>query len=60
MYTISCMHCMTVSLAHGGMGLGTMWGEQKAHAMLARPGSPSVKTERSRRHPDSYYIATKT
>ena len=29
-YAISCMHCMTVSLADGGMGLGTMWGEQKA------------------------------
>jgi hypothetical protein len=25
LYTISCMHCMTVSLAAGGMGLGTMW-----------------------------------
>ena len=26
LYTISCMHCMTVSLAAGGMGLGTMCG----------------------------------
>lgn len=27
LYTIiSCMHCMTVSLAAGGMGLGTMLG----------------------------------
>jgi hypothetical protein len=21
------MHCMTMSLAYGGMGLGTVWGE---------------------------------
>ena len=28
LYTISCMHCMTVSLAQGGEGLGAMWGEE--------------------------------
>jgi 2-polyprenyl-3-methyl-5-hydroxy-6-metoxy-1,4-benzoquinol methylase len=27
LYTISCNHCMTVSLAENGAGLGTMWGE---------------------------------
>ena len=26
LYTISCMHCMTVSLSAGGAGLGAMWG----------------------------------
>ena len=25
LYTLSTMHCMTVSLAQGGAGLGTMW-----------------------------------
>ncbi len=34
-YTISTMHCMTVSLAQGGAGLGTMWGEELAEKMLA-------------------------
>jgi cyclopropane fatty-acyl-phospholipid synthase-like methyltransferase len=29
LYTISCMHCMTVSLAQDGEGLGAMWGEEK-------------------------------
>ena len=29
LYTVSCMHCMTVSLAQGGEGLGAMWGEEK-------------------------------
>ncbi len=30
LYTLSCMHCMTVSLARGGDGLGAMWGLEKA------------------------------
>lgn len=30
LYGASVMHCMTVSLAQGGEGLGTVWGEQKA------------------------------
>jgi SAM-dependent methyltransferase len=43
LYTVSCMHCMTVSLAHGGMGLGTMWGEQTARTMLAEAGFTSIE-----------------
>jgi hypothetical protein len=46
LYTVSCMHCMTVSLADGGMGLGTMWGEQTARAMLAEAGFTSVSVAR--------------
>ena len=30
MYSVSTMHCMTVSLAYGGEGLGTAWGHQTA------------------------------
>ncbi len=44
LYTVSCMHCMTVSLADGGMGLGTMWGEQIARKMLGEAGFTSVDT----------------
>ena len=33
LYTVSCMHCMTVSLASGGEGLGAMWGEEKTHEL---------------------------
>lgn len=29
-YTISCMHCMTVSLSQNGLGLGAAWGEELA------------------------------
>ena len=43
-YTWSVMHCMTVSLAYGGMGLGTVWGEQLAREMIADAGFASVET----------------
>jgi SAM-dependent methyltransferase len=42
-YGISVLHCMTVSLAEGGTGLGTAWGEEKARAMLAEAGFTSVE-----------------
>jgi SAM-dependent methyltransferase len=59
-YTISCMHCMTVSLAQGGMGLGTMWGEQKAQEMISDAGFASIEVA----HIDddvfnTYFIAAK-
>jgi ubiquinone/menaquinone biosynthesis C-methylase UbiE len=46
LYTVSCMHCMTVSLADDGMGLGTMWGEQTARKMLGEAGFTSVEAKR--------------
>jgi SAM-dependent methyltransferase len=46
LYTMSCMHCMTVSLADGGMGLGTMWGEQTARKMLGEAGFTSIEVAR--------------
>ena len=42
-YGISVLHCMTVSLAEGGAGLGTAWGEQTARRMLAEAGFTSVE-----------------
>lgn len=41
-YGISLMHCMPVSLAVGGQGLGTVWGEQTARRMLAEAGFGNV------------------
>ncbi|MEH1129709.1 class I SAM-dependent methyltransferase [Micromonospora sp. CPCC 206061] len=38
MYAMSTLHCMTVSLAAGGAGLGTMWGRELAERMLAEAG----------------------
>jgi ubiquinone/menaquinone biosynthesis C-methylase UbiE len=38
LYTFSTMHCMTVSLAYNGEGLGTVWGKQKAEQKLREAG----------------------
>jgi SAM-dependent methyltransferase len=38
LYTFSTMHCMTVSLAYDGEGLGTVWGKQKAEQKLREAG----------------------
>lgn len=46
LYAVSCMHCMTVSLAQGGEGLGAMWGEEKTREHLQRAGFRSVTTHR--------------
>jgi 2-polyprenyl-3-methyl-5-hydroxy-6-metoxy-1,4-benzoquinol methylase len=46
LYTVSCMHCMTVSLAQGGEGLGAMWGEEKTREYLQRAGFRSIETHR--------------
>jgi SAM-dependent methyltransferase len=43
LYTISCMHCMTVSLAQGGDGLGAAWGRPLAERMLRDAGFESVE-----------------
>jgi SAM-dependent methyltransferase len=46
LYTISCMHCMSVSLAAGGPGLGAMWGKETALKMLQEAGFRSVRVDR--------------
>lgn len=45
-YTISCFHCMTVSLAENGMGLGTAWGVQLAEKMLREAGFEQLRIHR--------------
>lgn len=42
LYAISTTHCMTVSLAQGGEGLGTMWGRETARQLLAEAGFSRV------------------
>jgi 2-polyprenyl-3-methyl-5-hydroxy-6-metoxy-1,4-benzoquinol methylase len=46
LYTISCMHCMTVSLAQGGVGLGTCWGVELAQKMLREAGFGHIDVHR--------------
>jgi SAM-dependent methyltransferase len=60
MYTVSTMHCMTVSLAQGGAGLGAMWGEEKAKEMLREAGFGEVRLERLPHDiANSYFVARK-
>jgi 2-polyprenyl-3-methyl-5-hydroxy-6-metoxy-1,4-benzoquinol methylase len=42
LYGISLLHCMTVSLAQDGAGLGAAWGEQTATTMLHEAGFGQV------------------
>jgi 2-polyprenyl-3-methyl-5-hydroxy-6-metoxy-1,4-benzoquinol methylase len=46
LYAISTMHCMTVSLAQGGEGLGAMWGEEKTREYLQNAGFRHIQTNR--------------
>ena len=60
MYAVSTMHCMTVSLALNGEGLGNMWGEQKARELFDEAGfnDVGVKTVEGDIF-NNYYIAKK-
>ena len=60
MYTVSTMHCMTVSLSAGGEGLGAVWGEQTTIARLQRAGFADIEVknvdvDRS----NNYYVTQK-
>jgi ubiquinone/menaquinone biosynthesis C-methylase UbiE len=55
-YALSLMHCMTVSLAEGGAGLGTVWGEELARQMLSDAGFGSVEVVDSPRPQNCIYI----
>ncbi|WP_104204041.1 methyltransferase domain-containing protein [Billgrantia saliphila] len=43
LYAVSVSHCMTVSLAQGGEGLGTMWGRERALAYLEEAGFRDIE-----------------
>ena len=58
LYTISTMHCMSVSLAAGGMGLGTMWGTEKAQRMLKEAGFTRAVENRLEHDPQNCYFVT--
>ncbi|MGV9803424.1 class I SAM-dependent methyltransferase [Mycobacterium sp. NPDC003449] len=60
LYTVSTMHCMTVSLSAGGAGLGTAWGQELATSMLADAGFTDVDIAELDDDPfNNYYIAHK-
>jgi len=59
LYTISCLHCMTVSLAQEGKGLGAMWGKELATKMLKDAGFSSVEVKQLPHDPINYYYVAK-
>ena len=60
LYSVSTMHCMTVSLALNGEGLGTMWGEQKARELMGEAGFTDIDVKQVDGDIfNNYYIAKK-
>ena len=60
LYTLSTMHCMTVSLAQGGAGLGTMWGEELATEMLRKAGFVEIHVHQlAHDFQNSFYVTRK-
>jgi SAM-dependent methyltransferase len=59
LYTLSTMHCMSVSLAFGGAGLGTVWGRQVATTMLADAGFGDLQVHEIESDPFNYYYAAR-
>ncbi len=55
LYTVSCMHCMTVSLAQGGRGLGAMWGREQAINLFREAGFREVEVRELDHDPQNYY-----
>ncbi len=57
LYTVSTMHCMTVSLAEGGEGLGDGWAGPQALRLFAEAGFVSVEKHNPEWHEGfDYYV----
>jgi ubiquinone/menaquinone biosynthesis C-methylase UbiE len=57
-YGFSLMHCMPVSLAVGGRGLGAVWGEQTARELLAEAGFRTVRVLDTPRPQNCVFVCT--
>lgn len=55
-YGLSVMHCLTVSLAEGGAGLGIMWGRQAAIQALAEAGFTQVEVLQTPRPQNCMFV----
>lgn len=55
LYAVSCLHCMTVSLAQNGKGLGAMWGRELATQMLSDAGFSDIEVKQLPHDPINYY-----
>ncbi len=60
LYAVSTTHCMTVSLAQGGEGLGTMWGREKATELLREAGFSQISIHQLEHDfQNDYYVIQK-
>lgn len=59
LYTISTMHCMSVSLAFDGEGLGTMWGKELAVNKLTEAGFKDIKVKNVEGDIMNYYYVSR-
>ncbi len=60
-YAVSTLHCLTVSLAANGAGLGTAWGEQVAVEMLRDAGFRQVQIHDAPGDPgNAVFVATRS
>lgn len=59
LYTISTMHCMSVSLAFNGEGLGTMWGKELAVKKLDEAGFKDIKVKNIEGDIMNYYYLSR-
>lgn len=58
LYAVSTMHCMTVSLAQGGEGLGTMWGVERVRDYMQRAGFTTIERHDLEHDPQNdYFVA---
>ncbi|MFT7475082.1 MAG: ubiquinone/menaquinone biosynthesis C-methylase UbiE [Verrucomicrobiales bacterium] len=60
-YTISTMHCMSVSIAGGGEGLGTAWGAERTVEFLEAAKFVGIETAEVRAdRANSYFVCRKS
>lgn len=59
-YAVSLFYCMSVSLAAGGVGLGSMWGDTLARKMLVEAGFSNVEVHQVEGDiMNAYYVCPK-
>jgi SAM-dependent methyltransferase len=60
LYSVSTLHCLTVSLAYGGAGIGTLMGERQARTLLDGAGFVDVQVHPAPGDPaDAIYVAAR-
>lgn len=60
LYSISTLHCLTISLAHDGAGLGTVWGEELARKLLSEAGFDQITVQELPNEPlNALFVARK-